>query len=175
MVKGGRRFGFSALVVVRDSAGVVGVGLGKASEVRKRFARASSARAGPDQDSAGRRATLPRRGISGAGRVLMQPASQGTGVIAGGPVRAVVESAGVSDVLTKTLGTKTPRNVVNAVMAGLSVRDPDERLAQLGRTRWAEGHVMADKTVKIQQVKGEMGTTQAARDPRARPRKMPGE
>jgi small subunit ribosomal protein S5 len=64
------------------------------------------------------------------------PASPGTGVIAGGPVRAVVESAGVSDVLTKTLGTKTPRNVVNAVMQGLkSLRDPEERLAQLGRTR----------------------------------------
>ena len=82
--------------------------------------------------------TLPHDvvGISGAGRVLMQPASPGTGVIAGGPVRAVVESAGVSDVLTKTLGTKTPRNVVNAVMAGLKeLRDPEERLAQLGRAR----------------------------------------
>jgi small subunit ribosomal protein S5 len=75
-------------------------------------------------------------GISGAGRVLMLPASPGTGVIAGGPVRAVVESAGVSDVLTKTLGTKTPRNVVNAVMAGLKqLHDPEERLAQLGRSR----------------------------------------
>jgi small subunit ribosomal protein S5 len=82
--------------------------------------------------------TLPHDivGVSGAGRVLMQPASPGTGVIAGGPVRAVVESAGVSDVLTKTLGTNTPRNVVNAVMAGLKqLRDPEERLAQLGRSR----------------------------------------
>jgi small subunit ribosomal protein S5 len=74
--------------------------------------------------------------LSGAGRVLMLPASPGTGVIAGGPVRAVVESAGVSDVLTKTLGTKTPRNVVNAVMQGLKqLHDPEERLAQLGRSR----------------------------------------
>ena len=139
VVKGGRRFSFSALVVVGDGAGVVGVGLGKASEVpeaiRKGVKRARKSLIKiPLID--GR--TLPHDviGISGAGRVLMQPASPGTGVIAGGPVRAVVESAGVSDVLTKTLGTKTPRNVVNAVMAGLSeLRDPDERLAQLGRTR----------------------------------------
>jgi hypothetical protein len=82
--------------------------------------------------------TLPHDvvGVAGAGRVLMQPASAGTGVIAGGPVRAVVESAGISDVLTKTLGTRTPRNVVNAVMAGLKMlRNPEERLAQLGRSR----------------------------------------
>ena len=139
VVKGGRRFSFSALVVVGDGAGVVGVGLGKASEVpeaiRKGVERARKSLIKiPLID--GR--TLPHDviGISGAGRVLMQPASPGTGVIAGGPVRAVVESAGVSDVLTKTLGTKTPRNVVNAVMAGLKeLRDPEERLAQLGRAR----------------------------------------
>ena len=139
VVKGGRRFSFSALVVVGDGAGVVGVGLGKASEVpeaiRKGVERARKSLIKiPLID--GR--TLPHDviGVSGAGRVLMQPASPGTGVIAGGPVRAVVESAGVSDVLTKTLGTKTPRNVVNAVLAGLKERrDPEERLAQLGRTR----------------------------------------
>ncbi len=139
VVKGGRRFSFSALVVVGDGQGVVGVGLGKASEVpeaiRKGVERARKSLIKiPLID--GR--TLPHDvvGISGAGRVLMQPASPGTGVIAGGPVRAVVESAGVSDVLTKTLGTKTPRNVVNAVMAGLKeLRDPEERLAQLGRVR----------------------------------------
>ena len=139
VVKGGRRFSFSALVVVGDGQGVVGVGLGKAGEVPEAIrkgvekARKSLIRI-PLID--GR--TLPHDviGVSGAGRVLMQPASPGTGVIAGGPVRAVVESAGVSDVLTKTLGTKTPRNVVNAVMAGLQeLRDPEERLAQLGRTR----------------------------------------
>jgi small subunit ribosomal protein S5 len=139
VVKGGRRFSFSALVVVGDGQGVVGVGLGKAGEVPEAIrkgvekARKSLIRI-PLVD--GR--TLPHDivGVSGAGRVLMQPASPGTGVIAGGPVRAVVESAGVSDVLTKTLGTKTPRNVVNAVMAGLKqLRDPEERLAQLGRSR----------------------------------------
>ena len=139
VVKGGRRFSFSALVVVGDGQGVVGVGLGKASEVpeaiRKGVERARKSLIKiPLID--GR--TLPHDvvGISGAGRVVMQPASRGTGVIGGGPVRAVVESAGVSDVLTKTLGTKTPRNVVNAVMAGLKeLRDPEERLAQLGRAR----------------------------------------
>ncbi len=139
VVKGGRRFSFSALVVVGDGQGVVGVGLGKAGEVPEAIrkgvekARKSLIRI-PLID--GR--TLPHDviGVSGAGRVLMQPASPGTGVIAGGPVRAVVESAGVSDVLTKTLGTKTPRNVVNAVMVGLQeLRDPEVRLAQLGRTR----------------------------------------
>ena len=139
VVKGGRRFSFSALVVVGDGNGVVGVGLGKAGEVPEAIRKGvEKARRSLIQIPLIDGRTLPHDiiGVFGAGRVLMQPASPGTGVIAGGPVRAVVESAGVSDVLTKTLGTKTPRNVVNAVMAGLSqLRDPEERLAQLGRTR----------------------------------------
>lgn len=139
VVKGGRRFNFSALVVVGDGQGVVGVGLGKAGEVPEAIRKGvEKARKSLIRVPLLEGRTLPHDvvGVAGAGRVLMQPASAGTGVIAGGPVRAVVESAGISDVLTKTLGTRTPRNVVNAVMAGLKqLKSAEDRLAQLGRSR----------------------------------------
>ena len=138
VVKGGRRFAFTALVVLGDGNGRVGLGYGKAREVPVAISKAMERARKNLVNVSLNNGTLHYavKAQHGAARVYMQPASEGTGVIAGGPVRAVVESAGISDVLTKTLGTRTPRNVVNAVMAGLKMlRNPDERLAQLGRSR----------------------------------------
>ena len=137
VVKGGRQFGFTALTVVGDGAGRVGYGFGKAREVPVAISKAMTQARKSMVSVALRNDTLyyAVKGVHGATRVLMQPASEGTGVIAGGGMRAVLECAGIRNVLAKSYGSRNPINVVRATVNALAkIRSPEDIAAKRGKS-----------------------------------------